>query len=270
MLAQASPALHIFEISGKLANAWGEQLGGAHGLTHVIEDGIEYLWITDQMSGEVSKRDLEGNVHQHIPAPLCIGKTYSPTCVAISPVEGDIWVADGYGSNVIRRYSKQGDLLGELTGEEGPGLFARPHGIAFHPNGTLLVADRRNKRIVVYDAEGRYLFHRDEIAHSPCGFAFHGDAILVPELFGDLKVLVSSLDLVTSYGTNFDVRPRGGWTRQEGWGWPESSDWPDRIPPRNPPAFVAPHAAAVASDGTIYVAEWIKKGRVVRLKHVPD
>lgn len=270
MLAQASPALHIFDSSGKLIDAWGEQLGGAHGLTHVIEDGIEYLWITDQISGEVSKRDLEGNVHQQIPAPLWMGKTYSPTCVAISPVQGDIWVADGYGSNVIRRYSNKVELLGELTGEEGPGPFARPHGIAFHPNGTLLVADRRNKRIVVYDAEGRYRFHRDDIAHSPCGFAFDGNRILVTELFGDLKVLVSSLDLVTSYGTNFNVRPRGGWTRQEGWGWPELSNWPDHMPLGSPPVFVAPHAAAVAPDGTIYVVEWIKKGRIVRLRNIPD
>lgn len=268
VLAQASPALHIFDPAGKLVDAWGERLGGAHGLTLVVEDGIEYLWITDQMSGEVSKRNLNGTICQSIAVPPTGDGIYAPTCVAICPAGWDVLVADGYGSNTIRRYSKEGDLIGRLTGEEGPGAFARPHGIAYHPDGTLYIADRRNKRILVYGNDGKYLFHRDDIAHSPCGVAFHGERLYVPELFGSLKVLDRSLNVTACYGTNFDVRPEQGWPAQPGWGWPELSGWPDDLGPaiKNSNIFVAPHAVAVAPDGTIYVVEWVKGGRIVRLR----
>jgi peptidylamidoglycolate lyase len=268
VLAQASPALHIFDPSGKLVDAWGEKLGGAHGLTLVVENGVEYLWITDQMSGEVSKRDLSGTVCQSIAVPPVEDGIYAPTSVAISPSERDVLVADGYGSNSIRCYSKDGDLIGKLTGEEGPGAFARPHGIAFHPDGTLYIADRRNKRILGYSNKGKYLFHRDNIAHSPCGFAFHGAHLYVPELFGSLKVLDRSLDVVASYGSNFAVRPKEGWPAKPGWGWPELNGWPDDLAPdiTNSNLFVAPHDVAVAPDGTMYVVEWVKGGRILRLR----
>ncbi|MEO6803777.1 MAG: hypothetical protein ABI197_11120 [Granulicella sp.] len=268
VLAQASPALHIFDPSGKLVHAWGEGLGGAHGLTLVEEDGIEYLWITDQISGEVSRRDLKGKVHQRIAPPPATDGIYAPTCVAISPLEHDVLVADGYGSNTIRRYSKNGDLIGTLTGEEGPGTFARPHGIAFHPNGTLWITDRRNKRILVYSSDGKYLFHRDDIAHSPCAFAFHQGRIYVPELFGSLKVLDDALNVSACYGTNYEVHPEEGWPAQQGWGWPELNGWPDDLTPSitSSNKFVAPHAVAVAPDGTIYVVEWVRGGRIVRLR----
>lgn len=267
VLAQASPALHIFDHSGKLVHAWGERLGGAHGLTHIVENDIEYLWITDHISGEVSKRDLVGNRYQRIAAPPAEDGVYAPTCVAVCPESSDIWVADGYGSNMVRRYSKKGEFICKITGEEGPGFFGRPHGIAFHPDGTLYIADRRNKRILVYDNQGRYLFHRDEVAHSPCGFAFHGEHIYVPELFGSLKMLDRSLNVVASYGTNLNVRPERGWPKQPGWGWPELIGWPDDIASDNAfRMFVAPHSVAVAEDGVIYVVEWVKGGRIIRLK----
>lgn len=268
VLAQSSPALHIFDQAGKLVNAWGEDLGGAHGLTRVVEDGVEYLWVTDQSNGKVSKRDINGNRYQCIPPPPAKDGIYAPTWVAVNPINFDIWVADGYGSNVVRRYSKEGELIDKLTGEEGPGRFSRPHGIAFHSDGTLYLADRRNKRILVYDSEGNYRFHRDDVAHSPCGFAFHGGHVYLPELFGSLKVLDRSLNLVASYGTNFDVRPKEGWPEQSGWGWPELAGWPDDLDSviAKSHQFVAPHAVSVAPDGVIYVVEWVKGGRIVRLR----
>ena len=266
VLAQSSPALHIFDRNGELIHAWGNDLHGAHGLTRVVEEGTEYLWITDQDSGQVTKHDLQGDIHQRIAPPAEDEGEYSPTWVAIAPVTRDIWVADGYGCNVIRRYSSEGTYKGKLTGEEGPGRFARPHGIAFHPNGTLYIADRRNRRILVYDENGRYLFHRDHVTHSPCGFAICGELLYVPELFGDLKVLDISLDLHSSYGTNFDVRPEHGWPEQQGWGWPELRNWPDELDPLHiqPNAFIAPHAVALAPDNTIYLVEWVRGGRITR------
>jgi hypothetical protein len=267
VLAQARPAFHLFASDGTLLDAWGDDLAGAHGLTLTDHDGAEAFWITDQASGEVSKRDLRGKVLSRIELPSVAVQPYSPTRVAVSPADGDVWIADGYGRNVIYRFSAQNRFLGTLTGEEGPGRFARPHGIAFDAAGHAYIADRRNRRILRYNDKGTYVTHVDNITHSPCGFAFSPGRIYVPELFGELSVLDDSLRKIGSYGRNSIVRPKSGWLHQTGWGWPTLVGWPDDLPPENysESRFIAPHACAVTPGGTIYVVEWVRGGRITRL-----
>ena len=267
---QAGPAVVILDPGGAVAAAWGDDFAGAHGLTLVEEGGEEFLWLTDEHSGRVAKFTPSGDLVREI-APPPPGRRpegkYSPTWVAVDPVGGDIWVADGYGSNVVHRHSAAGEWRQTLTGEEGPGRFARPHGIAFSPAGELWVADRRNKRIVIYDRDGACLRHADGVCHSPCGFAFAGGLVYVPELFGSVKVLRPDLTLVRELGANEDVRPAGGWPGQDGWGWPTLAGWPDL---RGTPAdragrFLAPHGVAVDGGGSVYVAEWVRGGRLTKL-----
>ena len=265
VFAQANPAVYFFTPEGKEVAAWGNQFAGAHGLTLVEEAGSEFLWLTDQHSGAVVKTTLDGHVIQEIERPPEL--PYKPTWVAVNPKNEDVWVTDGYASHVIRRYAKSGVLISTLTGEGAPDRFLCPHGIAFGPDGNLYVTDRSRKRIVIYDGDGTYLRHRDDVVHSPCMFAFHGGKVYVPELFGDLKILDSGLNIVSRVGTNPDVRPEGGWPDQDGWGLPTLPGWPNLSGTAydRPERFIAPHSAAVALGGTIYVAEWVLGGRLSKL-----
>jgi DNA-binding beta-propeller fold protein YncE len=265
VFAQATPSVHIFSPAGELKHAWGNNFKGAHGLTLTVEDGREYLWLTDQYSGEVGKYTTTGERVAVIEPPG--SSPYAPTWAAVSPQNGEIWVADGYGSNVIRHYTREGKLLGQLTGEEGAGAFACPHGIAFGPDGNLYVTDRAHKRLVLYDVNGKYLRHIDGVTHSPCAFAFHNKRIYIPELFGDVKVLDENFACIAQYGTNHAVRPAEGWPDQEGWGRPVTAGWPDKCGPDvlKPGFFSSPHGIAVAPNGDIYVVEWIEGGRITRL-----
>ncbi|CAN5628665.1 hypothetical protein BH10ACI4_BH10ACI4_07880 [soil metagenome] len=265
VLAQARPALHFFESDGTLVDAWGEDLSGAHGLTHTSEDDEEFLWITDQISGQVSKRTTSGRIVQKIDRPAATEGEYSPTWVAVAPVSRDVWVADGYGSNQVRRYTSAGVPLGTITGLEGPGHFARPHGIGFASDGTALVADRRNHRILRYDRHGNYLAHWDDLTHSPCGFAFRDGNIYIPELFGDLKVFNASFGLIETLATNLAVRPAKGWPDQPGWGWPTLTGWPDMLTENLKSTLIAPHACAISDLGEIYTVEWVLGGRISRI-----
>jgi len=73
---------------------------------------------------------------------------------------GDVWVADGYGSSKVTRYDAAGNWLATLDGTEGRWPVQLPHGIWFDSRKRpleLYVADRGNHRVQVYSADGTYL-----------------------------------------------------------------------------------------------------------------
>src|SRR5436309_1949925 len=72
--------------------------------------------------------------------------------------DGDLSVTAGYGNARDHRFSAEGRLL-RSWGEPGagPGQFNLPHGIAVLADGRVLVADRENDRIQLFDPEGKYL-----------------------------------------------------------------------------------------------------------------
>src|SRR4029077_153626 len=81
-----------------------------------------------------------------------------PTYALVGPDE-EIYVADGYGKNQrMVKLSPQGKFL-HAWGKPGkePGEFNSPHTMVFDSQGRLLVADRDNERIQIFDCEGSLL-----------------------------------------------------------------------------------------------------------------
>jgi DNA-binding beta-propeller fold protein YncE len=83
-----------------------------------------------------------------------------PSGVAVAP-NGDIYVSDGHGgdSNArIVKFSKDGKYITEWGRKgTGPGEFGGLHGLALDSQGRVLVSDRDNNRIEIFDANGKYL-----------------------------------------------------------------------------------------------------------------
>ncbi len=262
---QAQNGLLTFDPDGTLVSAvGGDRWLGAHGLTKIVENGVEYLWLADQNSKEVAKVTLTGETVMTIdrpphPAYAENGK-YTPTWAAQNPDNGDIWVADGYGSSLVHRHNARGEYLETLDGTEGAGRFACPHGINFNHGVAgleLWITDRGNRRVVVYGPEGKFLRQTIE-THSPCCFDFLGDLVVIPELYTGVKVFeVDSLTLVTEIGASdvvkIDATPEG---------WPNLAG----TPLVKPGAFNSPHGACFAPNGDIYCVEWIIGGRITRLQ----
>jgi hypothetical protein len=103
----------IYDKSGKLLNSWTLDLASAHGLTLFDEGDQEVLYITDPNPGKVIKTTTDGKVLLILPSPQEIGiysesDNYKPTETAIAD-NGDIYVADGYGSQYIIQYSPEGE-----------------------------------------------------------------------------------------------------------------------------------------------------------------
>jgi len=258
---QASPGVLIYSPDGELLDRWGDY-PGAHGLTLVEEDGEEFLWLADEQTKRVEKTTLAGEVVQSISQPphsTYAERAYVPTWVAVNELRhggnGDIWVADGYGASLVHRYDAAGQYLGTLDGTEGAGRFSCPHGIAFdfrkNP-AQLYVADRGNKRVQVYNADGCFLrtFGADFMT-SPDGFAPLGDRLIVPELFGRVTILDANDRLIDSIGRNETICSAEGW--------PNTT-------PLEPGKFSSPHGACSDAAGNLYVVEWRIGGRVTKLE----
>jgi len=95
------------------------------------------------------------------------GQLNEPNDVITAP-NGDIFVADGHaGQNGgfpagktgrIVKFDKDGNFIKEwgVIGE-APGDFRTPHSLAFDSRGRLFVADRGNHRIQIFDQDGNYI-----------------------------------------------------------------------------------------------------------------
>ena len=83
------------------------------------------------------------------------GQFRQPTDVAWDP-EGNIFISDGYINSRVAKYDKHGRWV-KQWGDRGdkPGEFNTPHSIAADAKGNIYLADRGNRRIQVFDADGK-------------------------------------------------------------------------------------------------------------------
>lgn len=267
---QSDHAVLKFAPDGRFAGTWKEfpsaRFHGAHGLTWVCEGNTEYLWLTDQTSGEVVKTTLDGETVLSLARPVSgvyadAQTKYSPTWVAQSPVDGTIFVADGYGAGLINRYDARGRYLNSWDGTTGLGRFRCPHAvwIGARPQATgraepvLYVTDRGHSRIQVFDLAGNYLksFYQDH----PCCFAQSLTGELV---VADLYAFVNLYD-----ERDQPVAPRLGDNHAAivcHHGWPNVPA--DQILDGK---FNSPHGATFDAAGNLYVVEWLATGRITKL-----
>jgi len=262
---QADPAVLIFNFEGELTNSWGNRFSGAHGMTLTEENGTEYFWLTDQYSGEIVKTSLDGKTLLRIEKPrikFYEEKKYSPTWIAVYEERfggnGDIWVSDGYGSNLIHRYNKEGIYLKTISGEEGKaGAFNCPHAIFIDtrkPEPELYIADRGNKKFQVYDFEGNFKRSFGEnIFGCPCGGVIKDNLLYVPELCARLVILDENDKLITYLGRNESTCDIPGWP-----------DHPKKLIMEG--KFNSPHDMAIDEEDNLYIVEWITGGRITKLK----
>ena len=284
------PLLLTYDPQGHLVRQMETEAGAGHGLCLVEEDGVEYLWLADNgarrspaagyeyqggMRGpQALKVDLRSGatVQRLEPPALAAYETgkYSPTSVAVDERRlggsGDVFVADGYGQHYVHRYRADGQYLGSFNGEEGAaGRFNTPHAVFVdrrRGEPELYVADRSNRRVQVYDLQGRFkrAFGEDFLS-SPSGFVVDGDHLVVGELRARLAVLDGDDRLVTYLGDNEAVCSEPGWPNEK-----DAAGQPARTSRLRPGKFNSPHGLGVDAGGNLYVAEWLIGGRLVRLE----
>lgn len=156
----------VFDSDGLLCGNWGEGALAEPHYMSAANDGA--ILVADRDAHQVLRFDGEGHLLQalgrrHWPR---LGAPFNhPTAAAQAP-DGEIYVADGYGNSHVHRFSAAGTLIASWGGAGGgPGAFTTPHAIAVDPRGRVLVADRENNRVQVFDRAGTFVDEWGDFYH---------------------------------------------------------------------------------------------------------
>jgi DNA-binding beta-propeller fold protein YncE len=170
VLVRKAPYFRVFTADGKFVRSWGEDglFKTAHS-TYFDPEGN--LWATDSDDHVVLKFSPEGKLLMSLGRKGVAGDNSShdtfnrPNAVAFG-ANGDIFVSDGYVNSRIVEFSKEGHFIRIIGGVKGnlPGQLQLPHGVAIDSKGRVLVSDSDNKRISVFDKNGKFL----ETWAAPC------------------------------------------------------------------------------------------------------
>ena len=170
----------IFDRDGKFLSSWGAGLFKfPHAIRIVPENGEDRVWLCDEHHNQFYKFTTDGKLLQTIgekgkrsdtgvPESEWGSAAYKqvthgggpfnlPTDIAFAP-DGSMFITDGYGNARVHKFSKDAQYQFSW-GEPGtaPGQFNLPHGVWIDRRGRVLVADRENDRVQVFDQNGKLL-----------------------------------------------------------------------------------------------------------------
>jgi len=176
--AYAASAAQLLEFGadGKFIREIGHNLY-AWSYAHAVKvDKEDNIWVADKGSDMVVKFNPAGRVamvfgrkqeasdeetgplkHPHPPLPPVEGMFRKVTAMPWDAA-GNTYISDGYINSRIAKFDKNGNWLKswEEPGDQ-PGQFSTPHSIAADAQGNVYVADRGNRRIQVFDGDGKFL-----------------------------------------------------------------------------------------------------------------
>jgi peptidylglycine monooxygenase len=158
VLRRGEPPVLVFDSDGGFVRSYGQgEIFDSHG---VSIDGSARVWIADRDAHQIVAFNLEGEVllrigERHV--PRWMAPFNHPTRAAVAP-DGEIYVADGYGNAQIHRFRPGGEWRASFGAVgQGPGEFMTPHSLIVDRQGRLVVCDRENDRVQLFDRDGRWL-----------------------------------------------------------------------------------------------------------------
>lgn len=220
----------------------------------------EYLYGVRMRGQTIMKMTLAGEVVMEIPASVIPDKYKTEnrfseglgvifTGVDVAP-NGDLYVADGYSSDYIHRFDKNGRYLGSFGGKGPPYNFNTLHKLAiderFDPP-RIIATDRANNRVVHLSLDGEFLGVVADNLKLPAAVTIFGDEAIVGELQGRISILDTDGRVVRTLGENL----------QDGIGG-------NQVPPDQwrTGYVISPHGVATNAAGDLFVAEFNIYGRV--------
>jgi DNA-binding beta-propeller fold protein YncE len=204
----------IFDRDGNFLGSWGAGMFRFPHAIRIVEG--DFVWVCDEHHMQFMKFTADGKLLETIgekghrsdtgvPADDFSSQAWRkvthggspfnlPTDIAFAP-DGAIFITDGYGNARVHKFSGAGKYLFSW-GEPGdlPGQFNLPHGVWIDRRGRVLVADRENDRVQVFDQEGRLLtIWPVELIGPAFFYVDRDDVVYIPEHNGGM-VSILTLD----------------------------------------------------------------------------
>ena len=191
LYGNATTQLLEFDATGKFVREVGQGVYGL-GYAHSVRfDKYDNLWVVNKGTHSVMRFNPAGMVTLNLgrrpegpdepdyykgngmgrggvsirPAlPQVDGMFRAPTDIAWDS-DDNIYISDGYINSRVAKYDKHGNWIkswgargyGGEHANENPGQFSTPHNIGIDRENNVYVADRGNRRIQVFDRDGKFL-----------------------------------------------------------------------------------------------------------------
>jgi len=249
VLSRSEQPISVFDRQGAVVTRWGKGFfQRAHG-SCIAPDGS--LYCTDDRNHTVSKFTPAGallqtlgtkdqpsdtgyreaqDLWERIASITHGGPPFNrPTGIGVAP-SGELYVVDGYANARVHRFTAQGDLIASWGGPgPGPSQFRLPHNVWVDSSSRVWVTDRENHRIQIFREDGKFLTQWTDLFR-PTDLCIDREGIVyVSELCRRVSVFTLEGELLARWGNEQHA--------------------PDA------PLFVAPHAIAIDSQGSLYVGE---------------
>jgi hypothetical protein len=228
---RGEPPVLVFAPSGALQGGLAKgRIADAHGIAIAPDDR---LFLVDRDAHQILMLTTDGEIlatlgERHRPR---MGAPFNHPADAAVAADGEIYVADGYGNSMVHRFSADGRHLQSFGRPgTGPGEFTTPHAIWVDRSNRVLVADRENDRVQLFDRDGRYLEQWGDFYHPMDIYEDRAGRIYVSDQIPRLSQLSPTGQLIG----------------------------------RCRPCYNTPHGIWGAPDGAIFVAE-MNPSQVVKL-----
>ena len=187
---RSNPPVLVFDSVGLLVDSWGEgEFSDAHGIFITTDD---LVLLVDRDAHEILACETSGTVRfrlgqRHRPR---LNEPFNhPTDIAQAP-NGDYYVSDGYGNSRVHCFSSDGTYRFSWGRPgDGPGEFTTPHAVWVDSAERVLVADRENNRVQLFDLQGRFLESWSDFYHPMDIYADRDGNVFVTDQIPRLSML---------------------------------------------------------------------------------
>lgn len=261
----SSLGVFVFSPEGEVVRHFlGDEYSNIHDMEVRREPAGEFIYGARNKDAEGLKFDGKtGDIVLKLPFPKESGldlKKFNPTAITVAP-NGDIFLSDGYASNHIFKFDKDGKYLMHF-GTKGNDLreFNTAHGMTLdtrYDPPRLLICDRNHEpkgRLLHYDLDGNFIQEVVTGLGMPTSAAIYGDFVSVPDLHGRLVVLDKNNTIIAVLGNNPDPAKGRSFNVPQ-------DQWVEGV-------FSGTHGSYWDRDGNLYVQDWNVSGRIMKLVRV--
>ena len=252
----------LFSRDGRVVDTINHGLPEPHGLTLAGEGVDQTYWLTDSVAGRVINMDMNGRIIRELKVPgetIPEGSNFKPTETTVA-ANGDVYVADGYGTNQIFHFDGRGKLQNVFG---GPDHFQCCHGIVVdgrRGQDELIITSRSNQQFQRWSLDGNHLATHELPGLKICRPVMTGEYTLFAVIW--TKSNWNYDGMVAVLDKDFRVVSLPGGSAPTSQASFREVQWDGRT-------FLNPHDVCPDEDGNLYVPQWLSgMTQPVRLQRV--